>query len=57
MRELFCRQELKRIIRKKAAKLLIFSNSYQFTMMCRKFHNSLILDKKIIASSKTLFAE
>ena len=40
-----------------AAKLLIFSNSYQFPMKRGIFYNSQILDKKKIASSKTLFAE
>jgi len=38
--------------------LLIFSNSYQFTMMREKFYNSLILDKKIaIGKTSVPFAE
>ena len=34
------------MIRKKAALLLIFSNSYEFTMVRGIFYNSQILDKK-----------
>ncbi len=39
-------------MRKKAAKPLIFSYSYQFTIMRGIFYNSKILDKKKIVSGK-----
>ena len=59
MREFFYRYELKRIMRKKAAKPLTFSNSYQFTIVRGIFYNSQILDKKKITSGKvsTSFVE
>ena len=46
-------------MRKKAAKPLTFSNSYQFTIVRGIFYNSQILDKKKITSGKvsTSFVE
>ena len=46
------KKEFKRIIRMKAALLLIFSNSYQFTTVCKLFSNSHILDKKKKANGR-----
>jgi hypothetical protein len=37
---------------KETSELLIFSDSYQFTMMHRVFSNSQILDKKKLARAK-----
>ena len=46
-------------MRKKVVKLLIFSNSYQFTIVRGIFYNSQILDKKKITSGEvsTSFVE
>ena len=51
-REYFHRQKAKKVLSDESSKLLIYSNSNQFTMTRGKFYRSQILDKKI-ASAKT----